>query len=356
MDSTRELADLQRAMWGVISRPLTADNRMQPRWSDGRATSKVAAQIAKPNDRLTSFERLEIYNRMYWFRVLDSLYDDCPGLRAVLGDGKFIRLAEAYLVKYPSGSFTLRNLPSRLAKFIRANPRYTRPHTALCCDLARFEWARVEVFDTASRPVFTINDLLDVPAARQGMLRLALQPYLQLLQLDYPVDDFILAIKREAELLRGEVSNAPSELRRLQEKKNRLPARARTCIAVHRLNNRILFQAARAGGLPDSPRAARRRHARAGARDGHPAREEGPSRMGRARAGLVPHLDGARLAVQAMILSLASFGLEAGPIVPSPTKNRNNFPIPSSHTHVTPLPVCETRYLRRFPAVPRCCS
>ncbi len=26
----------------------------------------------KPNDRLTSFERLEIYNRHYWFRVLSA--------------------------------------------------------------------------------------------------------------------------------------------------------------------------------------------------------------------------------------------------------------------------------------------
>ena len=230
-------------MWRVISRPLTAGSRMQRRWTDGRPTSAVAAQIAKPNDRLTSFERLEIYNRMYWFRVLDSLYDDCPGLRAVLGDKKFIALAEAYLVKYPSSSFTLRNLPSRLARFIRAAPRYTRPHTALCHDLARFEWARVEVFDTAAQPVFTPDDLLDIPRARQGKLRLALQPYLQLLQLDHPVDDFILAVKqREAELLRGEASNAPSARRKLRERKAKLPGRARTHVAIHRLNGQIFFK------------------------------------------------------------------------------------------------------------------
>jgi hypothetical protein len=240
--STTDLADLQRAMWRVISRPLTADNQMQHRWTDGRPTSAVAAQIAKPNDRLTSFERLEIYNRMYWFRILDSLYDDCPGLRAVLGDKKFITLAEAYLVKYPSASFTLRNLPSRLAHFIKAEPRYTRPHTALCHDLARFEWARVVVFDTASQPVFTVNDLLDVPAARQGRLKLALQPYLQLLQLDHPVDDFLLAIKREAELLRGDASNAPSARRKLRKNKAALPARALTHVAVHRLNGQIYFK------------------------------------------------------------------------------------------------------------------
>ena len=241
--STAQLADLQRAMWRVISRPLTADNQMQRRWTDGRATSTVAAQIAKPNDRLSSFERLEIYNRMYWFRVLDSLYDDCPGLRGVLGDRKFIRLAEAYLVKYPSGSFTLRNLPSRLARFIRSNPRYTRPHTALCHDLARFEWARVEVFDTASQPVFSVDDLLDVPPARQGKVRLALQPYLQLLRLGYPVDDFVLALKqREAQLLRGEASNAPVGLRRRRQGKISRPKRARTHVAVHRLNGQIYFK------------------------------------------------------------------------------------------------------------------
>lgn len=229
-------------MWRVISRPLTADNQMQQTWTDGKPTSDVAAQIAKPNDRLTSFERLEIYNRMYWFRILDSLYDDCPGLRAVLGDQKFVVLAEAYLVKYPSASFTLRNLPSRLAHFIKAEPRYTRPHTALCHDLARFEWARVIVFDTASQPVFTVNDLLDVPAAKQGKLKLALQPYLQLLELDHPVDDFLLAIKREAELLRGDASNAPSGLRRMKNRKTKLPARARTHVAVHRLDGQIYFK------------------------------------------------------------------------------------------------------------------
>ena len=36
VESTRELADLQRAMWSVVSQPLTADNRTKPRMRDGR--------------------------------------------------------------------------------------------------------------------------------------------------------------------------------------------------------------------------------------------------------------------------------------------------------------------------------
>jgi hypothetical protein len=58
-------------------------------------------EFVKPNDRLTSFERLEIYNRQYWFRVLDSFYEDYPGLRAVLGERTFIKMAEASASQLP---------------------------------------------------------------------------------------------------------------------------------------------------------------------------------------------------------------------------------------------------------------
>lgn len=239
VDSTRELADLQRAVWGLVSQPLTAANRMRPRTREGRSTAAAVGEIVKPNDRLSSFERLEIYNRMYWFRVLDSLYEDCPGLRAVLGDRKFIRMAEAYLQEYPSRSFTLRNLPSRLEKFIREEPKWTKPHTALCLDLARFEWAQVEVYDGAALPLFTIDDLLDANPAK---LRLALQPYLQLLELDYPVDDFLIAIKKREALLRGDASNAPTGVRTAKASTVRLPQRERCAVAVHRLDGRIYFK------------------------------------------------------------------------------------------------------------------
>lgn len=237
--STRDLAALQRAMWGLVSQPLTADNRMKPRTREGRSTAAAAGEIAKPNDRLTSFERLEIYNRMYWFRVLDSLYEDCPGLRAVLGDGKFIRMAEAYLIKYPSRSFTLRNLPSRLEKFLREEPKWTKPHTALCLDLVRFEWAQVEVYDGGTQPLFQVEDLRGTDPAK---VRLALQPYLQLMLLDYPVDDFLIAIKKREALLRGDASNAPTRVRTAKARKVPLPKRAPCAVAVHRLNGRIYFK------------------------------------------------------------------------------------------------------------------
>ncbi len=78
-------------MTSALFRPLTSQWGMQKRWSDGAPMKAVASEFIKPNDRLSSFERLEIYNRQYWFRVLDCLYDDYPGLRAVVGERRFMK-------------------------------------------------------------------------------------------------------------------------------------------------------------------------------------------------------------------------------------------------------------------------
>ena len=59
--------------------PLTPNERMRRLAPDGRPMRRVAAGFIKPNDRLTSFERLEIYNRQYWFRILSGFAEALPG-------------------------------------------------------------------------------------------------------------------------------------------------------------------------------------------------------------------------------------------------------------------------------------
>ena len=226
----------------AIFRPLTARDRMQASWTDGSSMSAVAARFIKPNDRLSSFERLEIYNRVYWFRVLDCLYDDYPGLRAIVGEKKFMKLATAYLAKYPSVSFTLRNLGQRLEQFLREEPRWIAPNEDLALDMVRFEWAQVVAFDDAARPKITTDDLLDTPPAR---LRLELQPYLSLLELNYAVDKFLLAVKkREADVLRSEASNTFDSMphARIRRRQVRRPRQERVHLVVHRYDNMLYYK------------------------------------------------------------------------------------------------------------------
>jgi hypothetical protein len=226
-------------MAGAVMRPLTARGGMQARWRDGRPMKGVAAGFIKPNDRLTSFARLEIYNRQYWFRLKDCFYDDYPGLRAILGEGRFERLACAYLGQHPSESFTLRNLGRRLAEFLEAEPRWTAPWQPQALDMARLEWAHIEAFDNEARPRLEVDSLLDGDPARLG---LRLQPHLTLLELGYALDEFLIQVKRN-ERLRAEASNAVEEPRARKQPRRKGHLRPNPIfLAVHRKDDTVYYK------------------------------------------------------------------------------------------------------------------
>jgi len=235
-----QLRELQRKSLSAIRYPLTRGGDMQSRWMDGRRMSDVVSEFIKPNDRLSSFERLQIYNRQYWYRLMDCLWDDYPGLRAILGARKFEKLRLAYLDRYPSRSYTLRNLGSRLAQFIAEEPQYTQPHHAMCQDMAAFEWAQVVAFDSERRPPLSADDLLGKNPAK---LRVALQPYITLLELRYPLDDFVLAVKKRDSALRGEASNAVEANRASgAPSRVRLPRPKNIYLAVHRHDDSLYYK------------------------------------------------------------------------------------------------------------------
>jgi len=131
------LEQLQRAVFDVVRQPLTEDERMREHTLDGRSTKTIAEEIVKPNDRLTSVERLEIYNRVYWFRLLSSLADDFPGLREVIGQKAFDKVLLGYLTEMPSVSYTLRDLGSRLEAWLRAHPEFIASNERMALDMVR---------------------------------------------------------------------------------------------------------------------------------------------------------------------------------------------------------------------------
>ena len=83
---------------------------MARRDPQGRSNAKEAKEFIKPNDRLTSFERLEIYNRQYWFRILDSFDEIIPACAQWSDESASIGSSRGDLTEHPSTSFTLRDL------------------------------------------------------------------------------------------------------------------------------------------------------------------------------------------------------------------------------------------------------
>jgi hypothetical protein len=217
--------------------PLTADEEMRATAPDGRAMEEVAASFIAPNSRLNPFERLEIYNRQYWFRVMGALAEDFPALRAVVGGRQFEALSIAYLTAHPSRSFTLRNLGSKLVEWLAAHPQWTGRRQALAVDVAQVEWAFVEAFDEAENTPLTIEQI----ATLDGASQLALQPHVRLLALNYPADDIALALhsreKRqtsEAGVKHEEDIEPPARLPRLR--------RRSTWVAAHRLDFAVYYR------------------------------------------------------------------------------------------------------------------
>src|SRR5207302_6276989 len=137
----------QRTMARAVMQPLTPAENMSRLAPNGGPMTRYAARFIKPNDRLTSFERLEIYNRQYWWRLMACMADDFPGLQAVLGNRCFEALCKAYLVDCPSHSFTLRNLGRDLEGWLKKNPRWAGSRQAIALDMVRLEWADIEAFD-----------------------------------------------------------------------------------------------------------------------------------------------------------------------------------------------------------------
>lgn len=225
------LLDFQRRVAGAVMSPLNA------------SISAVAGQLVKPNDRLTSTERLNIYHRQYWYRILDSFNEDFPGLCAILGERAFQRLSRAYLTDCPSQSFTLRNLGSRLEAWLTEHPEFAGRHLAPALDMIRLEWAHIEAFDHAERKALGPEDLLELGPE----LRLALQPYVRLLELRYPVD--VLRVQLNERLDKPSVaSNAVSRpaRRHVVRRFARLKP-LQIFLAVHRVEFTVYYRRLDAG-------------------------------------------------------------------------------------------------------------
>jgi hypothetical protein len=223
------LLSLQRRMAEDVRRPLTPNFGMQMIAENGQSTANRVSGYIKPNATLTSFERLEIYNRQYWFRVLGAVSEDFPAVNAVVGARRFQALVVAYLQDNPSTSFTLRNLGKNLPAWLDRHPEFTGRRHDLAVDAARLEWACVEAFDGASLPLLTESAAL---LASSGTV-FALQPHLQLLQLRFPVDEMVLAIHHSTPATDIVSSAATMRKRSAQVQPSRM-RRAEIYLAVHR--------------------------------------------------------------------------------------------------------------------------
>jgi hypothetical protein len=224
-------------MAAAVMRPLTRSEQMRKRDASCSSVADEAGAFIRANDRLTSFERLEIYNRQYWFRLFSSFEEDFTGLKSVVGSRKFQALMRAYLEAHPSRSFTLRNLGSSLVDWLKENPQYAEPNADSAIAMAALEWAHIEAFDNESREPLTADEI----ASLDGYSYIALQPYLRLLAAPYAVDDALLAVREGSQPSGMQASNAVG-IHLVRRTRSRRPVQEQIFLAVHRHDDTVYYK------------------------------------------------------------------------------------------------------------------
>jgi len=128
---------------------------------------------------------LDVYRDGYALRLIEVLTNDFPGLMAMCGPADFDHLARAYITAHPSRSFSVRWFGKDLADFLAATPPYNG--APACAEMARFEWALGDAFDSPDLAPITADRLIALPQEAWETLAFATLPSLQLLTMNHAV-------------------------------------------------------------------------------------------------------------------------------------------------------------------------
>jgi len=218
-----ELATIQRWLTSIIVRPGTLNDKIQ--LADDHYKLKNE-RVIRQSGRLASAEKIEIYSRGYFLRLLECMEAEYPALKNLLGEEVFQTFVRVYLIHQPPSSFNLFNLGESLPAFLKASqPRnnemendvFDLPVDIALLERTISEVSRMEGLEGGGAVAFDKNPMLylfDNSAIKPS-------PCLKLLKLQYPVAEFVKSIYRQDE--------------------PQIPNKQISYIAVSRKNYRVFF-------------------------------------------------------------------------------------------------------------------
>jgi hypothetical protein len=204
-----DLALIQQWMQAVIMNPEGVEEGIASRQAQDCIPVEPgdAEKVIARSKALTSVERLEIYNRAYYARLLECLREEFPALMHALGEEAFDAFAVGYLQKYPSKSYTLVELGRRFPQFLAEtqpqadeSDQFSLDWPEFLIDLATLELTFNEVFDgpgTEREPLMDPEQLQKIGAEQWPDAHLETAPCLRLLALRFPVHRYFSAVRRK---------------------------------------------------------------------------------------------------------------------------------------------------------------
>lgn len=156
--------------------------------AEGVTPAEIQQRIA-PSQRLDAAQRLAIYRRGYYARLLECLGGQYKVLRQTLGPELFDDFAALYLQEKPSSSFTLSDLGAGFAAYLETtrpdkDETEKEPWIDFMIALGRFEWDVYTMFDKPGA------EETGYATAETPDEQLVLQPAAALFRYNFPVTGF----------------------------------------------------------------------------------------------------------------------------------------------------------------------
>lgn len=212
MPASRSLNNLQQWMQTVITHPdgIGAGIRSADAAKFLTVTVGNIEQVILPSSDMNSLDRLQIYGRAYFGRLIECLRAQFPSVRHAIGDEAFDGLAFGYLIHHPSTNYTLGTLGDSFDAFLETTrpprPDETEPDQPdfadFLIDLARLERIFSEVFHgkgPESSRSLEPSEFDGLSAVRFADCRLVPHACVRLVELRFPVHEYISAIRKETE-------------------------------------------------------------------------------------------------------------------------------------------------------------
>ena len=159
-------------------------------------------EVIRSSEGKPSLDRIMIYARGYVLRLMECLRAEYPVLQNLMGEELFDSFAMKYLVHLPSKSFTLFDLGKYFPDYLKAShPKLNkddpkREQFEFPVEIARFERAKSEVYRNKGIEGLqnhTENEPFDFLFL--GINSIAVSPCLFLLELQFPVLDFVTHVE-----------------------------------------------------------------------------------------------------------------------------------------------------------------
>lgn len=192
-----ELKNRQEWFASIITTPLQSDSSIAPTAPSGNTIESETSRFICPSPTLEPWQRIQIYNQQYWWRLLKILQNVYPMVTRLFGYEGFNKfIAVPYLLKYPSNHWSVDHVGYRLPQWIEEE--YTDEdkevvYDAACVDLAidrTFTYGTLKPIDLAQLPG---EDALSEMLNR----KIFLQPWVTLFELKYDLFRFRDALLEE---------------------------------------------------------------------------------------------------------------------------------------------------------------